>query len=103
MIQNQNLSLRDLFKALRFLWVAIVFMAVALALEPIAHKKNQVRISPEKTERDLHRKIDRLDKRCWRSGNWLRRLDGLAPWKKMRISSTGLCWLMMAWLFSATE
>lgn len=63
MIQNQNLSLRDLFKALRFLWVAIVFMAVALALEPIAHKKNQVRISPEKTERDLHRKIDRLDKR----------------------------------------
>ncbi|MFO7616477.1 MAG: hypothetical protein R6V75_04430, partial [Bacteroidales bacterium] len=63
MTQKPEPGFRDLLKALRFLWVAAAIMAAALVIEPVAHKKSLVRVSPERTERDLHRKMRLLDGR----------------------------------------
>ncbi len=52
---------RDLLISFRFLLIAAIILVVALIIDPLAHRKEPVKVSPARIEKDFHRKIAYLE------------------------------------------
>jgi two-component system nitrogen regulation sensor histidine kinase NtrY len=61
MKQPAEIRSNDLLRAFRYLGVAIVVLATAMILDPIAHMKEPVRVIPRLIERDFIHKIHYLE------------------------------------------
>jgi two-component system, NtrC family, nitrogen regulation sensor histidine kinase NtrY len=57
-----EIRLRDLLISFRFLLVACIVLLAALIIDPIAHRKDLVKVNPDQVEKDFHRKINYLEK-----------------------------------------
>lgn len=61
MKQPAEIGSRDLLISFRYFLVAILVLLVAMIIDPIAHRKEPVKVHPEQIEKDFHRKIKVLE------------------------------------------